>query len=61
MTRLLSTWKDIANFIGKHKKTAKRYAKKYGMPIRKGPGNSVFGIPSEIQRWLELFDEAKKK
>ena len=57
----LTTWKQIANYIGRSVKTAKKYYKRYGMPVRRGPDGMPYALPQELDRWLILFDEKKKK
>ena len=59
--RLLGGWKRIAGFIDTCVKTAKKYHKLYGMPVRRGPQRSVYGIPEEIITWLKEFDGLRKR
>jgi len=56
----LTGWKEIAGYISQTIKTAKKYHKKYGMTIRRGPGGKPIALPSELDKWLIKFDDLKK-
>lgn len=56
----LSTWGEIAQYIGKSTKTAKKYHKRFGLPVHRTPGNGVSAIKPEIDRWLVIFNKKKK-
>jgi len=56
----ITGWKKIAQYIDRSSKTAKLYYKKYGMPVRRLPGNMPGIIPSEVDEWWINFDEIKK-
>lgn len=58
---LLTGWKRIASFLGVSTRTARRYAKHCGMPVRNWPKGRPWAIPYELVRWGILFDEAMKK
>ena len=58
---LLSGWKRISSFLGVSVWTARRYAKRYSMPIRNWPGGRPWAIPCELIKWGIYFDDAKKK
>jgi hypothetical protein len=54
---VLSSWKDIAKFIGKGVRTAQRWEKELGLPVRRpkqGGKSAVLAIPLEINRWIGL-------
>ena len=51
--RLLTGWKDIANYLGVSVKTAKRYYKKYGLPVLRLPTGKPCINQNAIQLWLE--------
>ena len=57
---LLTGWKRIASFLGVSVRTARRYAKRYSMPVRNWPGGRPWAIPDELLRWGILFDDLKK-
>ena len=58
---LLSGWKRIAAFLDVSVRTARRYAKRYSMPVRNWPGGRPWAIPHELIQWGIYFDEAIKK
>jgi len=57
----LTGWKEIAGYIGQTVKTAKKYHEKFGMTIRRGPGNKPIALSYELDSWLVKFDQLKKK
>lgn len=54
-------WKQIGEYINRTAQTAKRYYKKYGMPIRRDPSGKPMALLSEIDEWLIGFTRSKKK
>lgn len=60
----LTSWKEIANFLNVDAKTAQRWERLRGLPIRRIPGGgrgSVYALPSEIEQWLKSAgDEASE-
>lgn len=55
---LLESWKEIALFLGRDKRTAMRWAANHGMPVHRYPGAKqarVFALRDELQAWLESF------
>ena len=54
-------WQKIAAYIGKTVKTAKRYHKLYGMPVRRDPGSTAVALEYELDRWLIEFDDLVKR
>lgn len=52
---LLTSWKEIANFMGKGVRTVQRWEATLGLPVIR-PSNSRAGIvmarPSELEAWL---------
>ena len=51
----LESWKEIAGFIGRDDRTAMRWAKDQGMPVRRVPGGKrgrVYASRAEISAWL---------
>ncbi len=47
----LWTWGEIAAFLGTSEKTAKRWTREKGMPVRKHPGGRVYAFSEELLRW----------
>jgi len=51
----LDSWKAIADYIGRDVRTAIRWEKQRGLPVRRIPGSGrqvVFAYPHEIDAWL---------
>lgn len=50
--RLLTCWKDIANFFGKGVRTVQRW-EALGMPVHRpnGDNSTVFADPRELRSW----------
>jgi hypothetical protein len=52
----LDSWKEIAAYLGRDVRTAMRWAKTQGLPVRRvsgGKGHSVFAFAAEIDAWLK--------
>jgi hypothetical protein len=52
---VLTSWKDIAHYVGKGVRTAQRWERELGLPIRRTkPGRKgiVLAIPGEIDSWV---------
>jgi hypothetical protein len=54
---LLTSWKEIANYLGKGVRTVQRWEIQFGLPVRR-PNEKVKGIVhatrQELDRWLEV-------
>lgn len=51
----LDGWKAIANFLGRERTTAIRWAKERGLPVHRVPGGrtgTVYALRSELEAWL---------
>src|ERR1700759_11739 len=54
-TAILSSWKDIACYLGKGVRTAQRWEKELGLPVRRpkeGIKSAVLAFPSELNDWV---------
>lgn len=54
-SRALTSWKEVASYIGKSVRTVQRWEAELGLPIRRpnpGDRNVVVAIPAELDRWL---------
>jgi Tol biopolymer transport system component len=59
---LLESWKEIAAFLGRDKRTAMRWAENCAMPVHRYPGLKqarVFAYRHELAVWLESFNRAE--
>lgn len=56
MNEILSSWKEIAEFLGKGVRTAQRWERELGLPIRRPPGKDsrvVFALREELTAWVK--------
>lgn len=54
--RTLVSWKEIAAFLNRGERTAKRWERERGLPVHRVPGGergSVFAYPDELADWLK--------
>lgn len=49
-------WESIAAYIHRHPDTAKRYHKRFGMPIHRDPGGRPIALTQQIDIWLIEFN-----
>ena len=52
MTRPLTSWKEIAAYLGKGVRTVQRWSAERGFPVRRPGRNIIVAIPSEIDAWV---------
>jgi hypothetical protein len=53
---VLTSWKEIARYVGKGVRTVQRWKRKMGFPVRRtNPGGkgSVLAVPKEIDSWVK--------
>src|ERR1700682_2429711 len=61
VTDMLQSWKEIAAFLERDERTAMRWAKEQGMPVRRVPGakrSRVSASRAEISCWLSQHLES---
>lgn len=54
MKSVLTSWKEIAQYMGKGVRTVQRWEKEFGLPVRRPSGNShhaVIALPEEVDAW----------
>ena len=55
--RLLTCWKDIANYLGKGVRTVQRWEREYGLPVRRPSGvhykSAVIAHARDLDGWME--------
>jgi Tfp pilus assembly protein PilF len=59
--RRLSSWKEIAAFVGRDERTVKRWEDSRGLPVRRVPGSgksAVFAYAEEIESWIKSNNRA---
>ena len=55
---VLSSWKEIAAYLGRSVRTVQRMEVELGLPVRRPKGHarsSVMAIPEELDAWLKSF------
>jgi hypothetical protein len=56
VSEILSSWKEIAEFLGKGVRTAQRWERELGLPVRRPPGKDsrvVFALREELTAWVK--------
>ena len=55
LPHVLSSWKEIASFLGKGVRTVQRWEKCIGLPVHRPGGNCgvVLAYPAEIDAWCQ--------
>ncbi len=54
-TEILQGWKEIAEYVSRDERTAKRWEKERGLPVRRTPGRgrgSVYALVADLDSWL---------
>jgi len=54
-SELLNSWKEIASYLGRGVRTAQRWERQAGLPVRRLNGKSrsaVLAFPADIDAWL---------
>jgi transcriptional regulator with XRE-family HTH domain len=60
MSAALSSWKEIAAYLGKGVRTVQRWEQQFSLPVRRPNEKShiIFAIPAEIDAWLKSHRQA---
>jgi hypothetical protein len=63
---VLTSWKDIAQYLGKGIRTVQRWEDDLGLPVRRtkdGVKSSVLAVPAEIDAWVRSlkFEAAERE
>ncbi len=56
MRTVLSSWKEIASYLGKGVRTVQRWERELGLPVRRPKPNEkqiVLAFPEELDNWLK--------
>jgi hypothetical protein len=51
---VLTSWKEIARYVGKGVRTVQRWEREMGFPVRRTKQGSVLAVPREIDSWVKL-------
>src|SRR5947209_9835864 len=52
--RRLESWKEIASYLKRDKRTVQRWEKEYGLPVHRlqlNTGSTVYAYPAELDAW----------
>lgn len=63
MSKMLSSWKEIAHFFGKGVRTVQRWEKTLDLPIHRPPGapsNVVLARQSDLEEWMRRRPVARE-
>jgi hypothetical protein len=54
MSAALSSWKEIAAYLGKGVRTVQRWERQFGLPVRRPNAKShvIFALPQELDAWV---------
>ena len=55
MSNALTSWKEIAGYLGKGVRTVQRWEQEFGLPVRRLRNNShraILALPEEIDAWV---------
>lgn len=55
MSAALSSWKEIAAYLGKGVRTVQRWEQQFALPVRRPNAKShvIFAIPEELDAWVK--------
>lgn len=57
-TSVLTTWKEVARYMGKGVRTVQRWERDYGLPVRRPPGTrnrrAVLALTTDLDAWVAL-------
>ena len=55
--RILNSWKEVSNYIGRGVRTVQRWEELYGLPVHRAAGrdrSAVYALSDEIDAWLRM-------
>ena len=61
MERMLTSWKDIADYLGKSIRTVQRWERELGLPVRRPAAKQngvVIALPEELDGWVHAMPTA---
>lgn len=62
MERPLTSWKEIAQYLGKGVRTVQRWERTFGLPVRRPAAHSkgiVFALAEDLDSWLQQQHEQR--
>jgi hypothetical protein len=64
MRNILTSWKEIAQYMGKGVRTVQRWEAYFGLPVRRPTANShhaVLAIPAELDAWIQAKTKVRSE
>jgi len=60
MSAALSSWKEIAAYLGKGVRTVQRWERQFGLPVRRPSAKShvIFALQQELDAWIKQHQRA---
>ena len=60
MSAALSSWKEIAAYLGKGVRTVQRWERQFGLPVRRPSAKShvIFALQQELDAWIKQQQRA---
>ena len=60
MSTPLSSWKEIASYLGKGVRTVQRWERQFGLPVRRPSAKShvIFAVQQELDGWIKQHQKA---
>jgi len=61
MPKVLTSWKEVAQYLGKGVRTVQRWERQLGLPVRR-PAKArgcIIAVPEEIDAWVQLWQCSK--
>jgi hypothetical protein len=58
---MLTSWKDIADYLGKSIRTVQRWERELGLPVRRPAAKQngvVIALPEELDAWIHAMPTA---
>jgi DNA-binding NarL/FixJ family response regulator len=62
--KILNSWKEIANHLGRGVRTVQRYEEKFGLPVRRVAGRdrtAVMAFSDELDQWLNRASTKERR
>jgi hypothetical protein len=64
MAAAMTSWKEVASYLGKGVRTAQRWESEFGLPVRRQNATSTRGaivvFPAELDAWLQARFSLRK-
>jgi len=54
-TQFLNSWKEVAQYVGRSRRTIQRWERDLGFPVHRPHGrirSAVIAVPTEVDEWI---------